>query len=147
LGILILAWGNIARQDDGLGPAVAAEAERWALPGVRISIDYQLHVEDSHAISEAGSVIFVDASTEGDEPFSWQPVKPTEEISFSSHSIRPPSLLGLSKTCFGTAPEAWMLAIRGYRFEPFTEGLTPGASRNLEAAVAFLREQLTEAAA
>lgn len=147
MGILILAWGNVARQDDGLGPAVAAEAERWALPDVRVSVDFQLHVEDAHAISEADSVIFVDASTEGDGPFDWRRVEPVEEISFSSHSIQPPSLLGLSQTCFGTAPEAWLLAIRGYRFEPFTEGLTPEAVRNLEAALGFLRERLAEEAA
>ena len=143
MGIQILAWGNVARQDDGLGPAVAAEAERWALPDVHISVDYQLHVENSHAISEADSVIFIDASKEGDDPFRWERVEPVEEISFSSHSIQPPSLLGLSKTCFGRAPEAWLLAVRGFRFEPFTEGLTPGAQRNLRAAIAFLREHLT----
>ena len=147
MGILILAWGNVARQDDGLGPAVAAEAERWALPDVHISVDYQLHVEDAHAISEADRVIFVDASTEGDVPFRWERVEPVEEISFSSHSIQPPSLLGLSRTCFGPPPEAWLLAVRGYLFEPFIEGLTPGAQRNLDAAIAFLRDHLDGEAA
>ena len=147
MGFLILAWGNVARQDDGLGPAVAAEAERWALPDVRISVDYQLHVEDAHAISEADRVIFVDASTTGDDPFRWERVEPVEEISFSSHSIQPPSLLGLSRTCFGVAPEAWLLAIRGYLFEPFVEGLTPRASANLEAAIGFLRDHLAGEAA
>lgn len=140
--VLLLAWGNPARQDDGLGPALAAVFEASAPPGVTVSCDYQLQVEDACAISEHDAVIFVDASTEGPEPYSFEPVQPRQQTSFSSHSISCSALLGLSERCFAQRVPGWLLAIRGYAFEPFVEQLTPGAAANLDAAIAFLEQQL-----
>jgi hydrogenase maturation protease len=140
--VLLLAWGNPARQDDGLGPAIAAALESLAPPGVTISCDYQLQVEDACAISEHDVVVFVDASTTGDEPFAFTPVEPHQQASFSSHSVSAEALLGLSERCFSRRVPGWLLAVRGYAFEPFEEQLTPRAARNLEVAVAFLHQQL-----
>ncbi len=140
--ILLLAWGNPARQDDGLGPALAEQVERWALPGVTVSCDYQLQPEDACAIQEHDAVIFVDASTEGEAPFRFDPVEPREHASFSSHSVSAEALLGLGERCFGRAVPGWLLAIRGWSFAPFVETLTPTATDNLQQALAFLRERL-----
>jgi hydrogenase maturation protease len=140
--VLLLAWGNPARQDDGLGPALAAAFEANAPPGVTVSCDYQLQVEDACAVSEHDAVIFVDASTTGPEPYGFEPVQPRQQTSFSSHSISASALLGLSERCFAARVPGWLLAIRGYAFEPFIEELTPRAEENLEAAIAFLQQQL-----
>ncbi len=140
--ILVLAWGNPARQDDGLGPALAAALEERAPAGVTISCDYQLQMEDAVVISQHDLVVFVDASTQGDHPFEFQPVQPVQQASFSSHSVSAAALLGLSERCFERRVPAWLLAIRGYRFEPFIEDLTPQAQDNLHAALAFLDQQL-----
>jgi len=143
--ILLLAWGNPARQDDGLGPALAAVLEGQDLPGVTLSCDYQLQVEDACAISEHEVVVFVDASLDGPEPFEFVPVEPRQQVSFSSHSVATDALLGLSERCFGRRVPGWLLAIRGYAFEPFVETLTPQAQINLEAALAFLAPRLSGA--
>ncbi len=140
--ILLLAWGNPARQDDGLGPALAAAMEAQPRPDVTVSCDYQLQVEDACMVAEHDAVIFIDASTEGTEPFSFEQVHPRQQASFSSHSLSAAALLGLSERCFQRTVPGWMLAIRGYGFEPFVEQLSPRAEANLGAATAFLHQQL-----
>lgn len=140
--VLLLCWGNPARQDDGLGPAVAAAVEAWDLPGITVSCDYQLQVEDAAAIREHGAVIFVDAAVEGTGPFHFTRLEPREQASFSSHSLRPEALLGLCGRCFGREVPGWLLAVRGQAFAPFVESLSDAASANLAQALAFLRERL-----
>jgi hydrogenase maturation protease len=141
---LLLTWGNPAREDDGLGPAVAAAVERWGLPGVSVSCDYQLQVEDACQIAAHDRVIFVDAATEGPAPFGFQPVEPIDQAGFSSHSVRAEALLGLTARCFGAEVPAWMLAIRGHSFAPFVEVLTPQGQAHLAAALAFLERLLRD---
>lgn len=135
---LVLAWGNPSRGDDGLGPAFAARAEAWARPGLTISCDYQLRVEDAAAIAEHDRVVFVDAATEGPAPFRFAPVPPRDQVGFTSHSLRPDALLGLASRCFGREVPGWLLAIRGASFEPFQDALTPAGEEHLAAALDFL---------
>lgn len=135
---LVLCFGNPARQDDGLGPAVAERLERLGIEGVQVESNYQLCVEDAVAISEASVVIFVDAAVSDAEPYSFERIEARREEGFMSHSIAPEGLLALARDTLGACPEAHLLAIRGYAFEMFREGLTARASQNLERAVAFL---------
>ena len=141
--ILVLGYGNPGRQDDGLGPAVAAAIEKAAPAGVTVDADYQLNIEDSAAAAEHDVVIFVDASVSGPEPFEMKRVEPATEISFSSHSVSPASVLAACAEHFKSRPEAWVLGVRGHAFE-FAEGLTPRARQNCEAAVAFIQAWIKE---
>jgi len=140
--ILILAWGNPGRRDDGLGPAAAAALEALDVPGLKVACDYQLTVEDVAAIAESDVVIFVDAAIAGPEPFSFQRVTPGEGSSFSTHSVTPSQVLTLAADLFGARPAAWLLGIRGYEFDEFGESLSPAAQKNLAAAVGFLRNMV-----
>ena len=45
--ILVLGYGNPGRQDDGLGPAVAAGIDSLGWPGVSTLDAYQLNIEDA----------------------------------------------------------------------------------------------------
>ena len=45
--ILLIGFGNPARADDGLGPALAEEIESKNIPDVTVETDYQLTIEDS----------------------------------------------------------------------------------------------------
>ena len=134
----MLGYGNPGRQDDGLGPAVAAAIEKTAMADVTAEADYQLNIEDSAAAAEHDVVIFVDASVSGPEPFAMERIEPAAEISFSSHSVSPASVLAACAEHFKSRPEAWVLGVRGYAFE-FAEGLTPKAQENCEAAIAFIQ--------
>ena len=141
--ITVLCYGNPAREDDGLGPELARRLEEMELPGVRVETNYQLMVEDSALISESSLVVFVDAAVDGPEPFSFRPVAEREELGYMAHSIEPEELLGLTRSTFGACPPAYAVAIRGYSFEMFKEGLSPRAAENLDAALRHLEQFLT----
>lgn len=136
---LIIGYGNPGRRDDGLGPAFAAELERLALPGLTVDSDYQLSVEDAETVSRHATVVFVDAAAEGPAPFSFGPLAPRAETSFTSHHLAPAAVLSLAGEAFGATPRAYLLGIRGYEFNEFREELSPGARDNLTAALVFFR--------
>jgi hydrogenase maturation protease len=142
--VLFLCYGNPGRMDDSLGAAFARELEGRSLSGVTIEADYQLAVEDAPTISEHDTVIFVDASVNGPEPFSFQRLTATRGMSFTSHSVQPDRLLGLAEELFGSRASAYVLGIRGYRFNDFGESLSSGAQRNLAAALEFMTGLLEE---
>jgi hydrogenase maturation protease len=142
--VLVLAYGNPGRRDDGLGPALAAALEELHLPNVRIDVDYQLTVEDAAAIAAHDVVVFVDADCRGAEPFSWQAVAPGASASFSSHSVSPPGVLSLARELFAATPRAYLLGIRGYEFNEFGEGLSAPAQHNWAAALDFLTPLLRD---
>jgi hydrogenase maturation protease len=135
--IFVLGYGNPGRQDDGLGPKAAERVESLGLPSVTTDAAFQLAIEDAEAISGHDIVVFVDASLSAPAPFLFERVYPADEVTFTSHSVSPGSIMKLCADHFGPAPQAWVMGIRGYSFE-FEEGLTDAARRNLEEAMTFL---------
>ncbi len=142
--VLVIGFGNPARGDDGLGPAAVARLESLAIPGVTLDSDYQLTVEDSAAVAEHDAVVFIDAAVEGEEPFEFTSLEPAANAGFSTHGIEPSGVLGLARDLFGVRTDAYVLAIRGFVFDPFTETMTDRARENLEATLAFLVPRLEE---
>ena len=140
--ILLIGYGNPAREDDGIGPAVAEEIERLGIDGVDVDADYQLTVEDSAVVAKHDSVVFVDASMEGDEPFTFTHLSPRRQESFSSHSVSPEAVLGLARDLFDAKTEGYLLGVRGYSFAMFRETITPQAQENKRKAVEFLASKL-----
>jgi hydrogenase maturation protease len=106
----------------------------------------QLQIEDAATISGHDIAVFIDAEIDGQEPFSIKQIKPSSEITFTSHSVSPESILAICEDHLKKSPQAWLVGIRGYSFE-FEEGLTPEAQKNYEAAFSFLTEKLTAWAA
>jgi hydrogenase maturation protease len=142
--ILLIGYGNPGRCDDGLGPAVAEAVASMAIPGVTVDADYQLQVEDAALLAEHDVVIFADASVSAPDPFEFHPLEPSDEVSFTSHSISPQALLAMAQEYFGATARGYALAIRGHEFDAFGEQLSPKARQNLEVAVAFIQAALRE---
>jgi hydrogenase maturation protease len=140
--VLLIGYGNPAAGDDALGPAAAEYFEKKNLPGVTVDCDYQLTVEDSAQVAANDIVIFVDASTDCCEPFSFEPLTAKESGSFSSHSVEPAEVAALAERLFNSKAKCFVLGIRGYVFEQFKEDLTPKAKENLQKAVVFLEDIL-----
>jgi hydrogenase maturation protease len=140
--ILLIGYGNPARADDGLGPALAEIIESKNIPDITVETDYQLTIEDSAQVAEHDIVIFADASTNGPEPFSFEQIEAKESESFSSHSIEPAAVLALAENLFGSKAKGFILGIRGYEFDSFSEGLTNKAKTNLKKAACFVEELL-----
>jgi hydrogenase maturation protease len=142
--ILVLGYGNPGRQDDGLGPAAAAQIESVGWPNLTAFDNYQLNIEDAMEVAAHDIVWFVDAAKTGPSPYAVRNVSPAATIEFTSHLLRPEAILAIASQYYGASPQAFVLAIRGYEFE-FIEALTPGAGENLRAALAMLTERLRAA--
>lgn len=138
---IILGYGNPGRQDDGLGVEFASLVEND--PNLSslcdVESDYQLNIEDALTISGYEIVVFVDATLEAGEPFSFTRLAPSMEISFTTHTLSAESLLALCHELYRKAPEAYMLAIRGFEWELGGQ-MSKAARENLTKAFAFFTE-------
>jgi hydrogenase maturation protease len=147
--ILIYGIGNPGRQDDSIGVTFARRFEDWSLLSslnVDIEYNYQLNIEDAARISAHKMVIFVDASQENIENYCITRVKPKPSDAQLSHSVNPESVLFLCKELFKVLPSAYILHIKGYKWE-FGEPVSEKALNNLELAFnelkMIIRQDLT----
>ncbi len=138
--VLVYGYGNPGRMDDGIGVEIAERIER-EFPGIAVDSNYQLNVEDAYRLSGIDAVIFVDASLDSGEPFEFRRVEPSLNITFTTHSMLPDSVLSLCAELYGRHPDAYVLAVRGYSWD-LNEGLSAGAKANSERAYEFLRDLL-----
>ena len=145
--ILIYAYGNPGRQDDGLGNCFVEALEPWlAEKGlkqqVRTESNYQLNIEDADAIAGQDIAVFVDASIENIEDIHFGPVEASEGKSeFTMHAASPAYVLALCQKIYNKFPETHLLQIRGYEWE-FKEGLSAQAEKNLSLALEFIKEKI-----
>lgn len=139
--ILVLGYGNPGRQDDGLGPAVAAGIDGLGWPNVTAYDNYQLNIEDALDVAEHDIVWFVDAAKAGPSPYDVRDLSAASSIEFTSHIVRPEAILAIARQYYGKSPQAFLLAIRGYQFE-FVEELTTGAVDNLRVALTMLTDKI-----
>jgi hydrogenase maturation protease len=137
----VYGFGNPGRQDDGLGPMIIDKLDNDNIQGITTDCNYQLNIEDADNISESDVVIFVDASIDAEEPFTFKRIEPSAEITFTTHSMSPESVIALCGDIYGRIPEAYVLAVRGYEWEMF-EGLSEKAMYNFNEAYHFLLERI-----
>ncbi len=141
--VLIVAYGNPLRSDDGVGWVVADELRRkLASPEVEVLQLTQLLPEIAESISRADTVIFVDASCEG-EPgeLRCRPVTPPPAKTQFTHQLSPAELLGLASELYGKTPQAFCVSLTGQCFE-HGEELSESVAARL-AQLAAKVEQLT----
>jgi hydrogenase maturation protease len=145
--ILIHAYGNPGRGDDGIGNAFVQMCQPWlsheSAHHLTIESSYQLSVEDAYTMSEFDIVVFVDASMEAADPFSFTAVQPKQQSPFTTHAMHPSGALFLCKELYGKEPETYLLQIKGYEWE-MLEGLSEQAEKNLWRAFHFFRTKLEE---
>jgi len=141
--VLIYGYGNPGRQDDGLGPALSEDIEQLGLEFVQTDANYQLNIEDAAEIAEYDFVIFVDTTVGETESFCVKKVLPSPEITFTSHLIKPESVLALCEDAFGCKPEVWIIGIKGYAFN-YVESFTHRAMQNYHKALDFIKLLLRE---
>lgn len=117
--VLIVAYGNPLRSDDGVGWVVAGDLrQRLASPEVEILQLTQLLPEVAESISHANTVIFVDASCDGEpgELHCRQVTLPPAKAQFS-HQLTPAELLGVAGRLYGATPQAFCVSLTGECFE------------------------------
>ena len=143
--VLLAGFGNISRGDDALGPLIAEALQDSGIEGLSVFSKRELQIEDAFALSNYPTTIFADAGINSEPPFEFSIIHPARSFSFSSHGLRPAALLHLSRSLFGRVPQAYLLTVRGYDFDSFTERVSPQAARNMQKAVRFLRHFIREA--
>ncbi len=142
--VLIVAYGNPLRSDDGVGWVIAEELRsRLASPEVEIVRLQQLLPEVADSVSRTETVIFVDASRDG-EPggIRCQPVAPPPARVQFSHQLSPAEVLGLACQLYGDTPRAFCVTLAGESFEQ-GEGLSQKVAARLPLLVAEV-EKLTK---
>lgn len=134
---IIIAIGNDARQDDGLGWAFAKAVESDGRFGGRIEYRYQLQVEDAELIAGYDCVLLVDASKKSfPQGFEYQKLAPALEFTFSTHALSPASVLALCQQVYERSPDAWLMAISGEQWE-LQFGLSSIGEKHLKSAYEY----------
>ncbi len=146
--VLVIAWGNPLREDDGLAWHVLEGLRRLrprpGLPPLHLRHAHQLTPELAEAVSHAAGVVFVDACRDGRPgEIRCQPVLPAAGSNPLAHSLSPQGLLLYAEALYGRAPHAVAVSVTGERFG-LGDQLSPVVRRALPWAI---RTVLRQAAA
>lgn len=144
--LLIYAYGNPGRQDDGLGIKLIEMLKFWLkknkIPNIDLYCDYQLNIEDAYNISRYNTVIFIDSTRKRIKNFSFNKLKYNiNNISFTTHKITPETILFLNKKLFNSKIIAFLLTIKGYKWN-YGIGISNKAKNNLKKAFNYLKKYL-----
>lgn len=135
---LVLGIGNSGREDDGLGWEILDLLKAEKIENVCCENRFQLQIEDAELLQSFESVIFIDATKkEYKKGFDWELCNSSNQFSFSTHALKPETILHLSETLYHRKPEAHILGITGFSWE-LKNGLSKNAKKNLEKAWHFL---------
>lgn len=135
--ILVIAYGNSLRRDDGAGLILAERLEQewssYSVPVERVEV-HQLVPELAADLArdEVTAVVFVDTrAVRPDESDPEVQIYPLSTNHFSSnlgHHLSPVTLLTYARLLYGKQPSAWMVATPGVDFG-HGEGLSPLAQQ------------------
>ncbi|MBI1907693.1 MAG: hydrogenase maturation protease [Rhodocyclales bacterium] len=126
--------GNPSRGDDALGPLLLERVVQ-RFPGVATLGDFQLQIE--HALDLRGHdlVLFIDAATGLDVPYTLTEIQPDARQPVPlTHALTPQAVLDVYVRIEGCAPPpAFVLAVAGQDFE-LGAALSEAGRRALDAA-------------
>ncbi len=137
--LLIFGYGNPSRGDDALGPLLLEQLEALGLPNVELLTDFQLQVEHALDLQYRERVLFVDASISCMPPYAFSRLHACPDISYTSHAMSPMALLHTYQNLYGVSSPAYLLEIRGQRFE-LGEPLSAEAAANLTASLDLVKK-------
>jgi len=118
--VLVIAYGNPLRQDDGAGWRVAERVQQLArhAPHIQVLACHQLTPELADLLATARQAFFVDASLEGAPGFvDVRPIAPSPHASaFDIHCFGPADLLATTQALFDAQPSSFLVTITGQDF-------------------------------
>ena len=154
---LIIGFGNLDRQDDGVAwhilAALARQLGRQATDSFEDEFEFgshspellfvlQLTPELAETIAQYDRVCFVDAHT-GNVPEEVHAATLSIEFQNSpfTHHMTPETCLALAQTLYGNAPEALLVSVRGYEFG-FSRSLSTRTQEKIEDALVCIWDWL-----
>lgn len=154
---LILGYGNVDRQDDGVAWHVLVEVYRrlgrgsspepdegFLIEGVNPDFLYALQLTPEMAETAAGydQICFVDAHTANiAADLQVTEVQAVFQSSPFTHHMTPETLLTFCQTLYQRAPHAILVSIRGYEFG-FARSLSPQTQRLADQAIQHILDWL-----
>lgn len=151
--IMVIAYGNPVRGDDGLAWR-AADKLRRKFPDMKIVEQHQLLPELAESITRCEAVIFIDAAAVEagrDQAGKIRVIKISEsdpQRDLSSpfhHQYEPLSLVTLAAQLYGARPRAFVASLVGQDFSP-GEHLSPAIERVLPDFVAAIEKLVRDLA-
>ncbi|NPA68866.1 MAG: hydrogenase maturation protease [Chlorobi bacterium] len=138
---IIFGIGNSARQDDGLGWAFLDKIGKTGFFGGEKQYCYQLNIEDAEILANYDKVFFVDAYEGNDiKDFKIEKCKSNGEITYTTHALSPDAVLALCENIYKKNPEAYIIKIKGYKWN-LEEGISEKAKSNLKSAIIYFRDK------
>ncbi len=134
--VLIIAYGNPMRSDDGVAwRAAAALQGRFSSDEVEIVSIHQLTPELAETIHRCEAVIFVDAANNGPPgQISSAEIRPLQTQPRFSHQLSPDAIVALAHQLFGARTHAFSVTLTGACFD-HGESLSPAVEAALPALV------------
>lgn len=145
--LLVICFGNPMCGDDGVGWDMGRRLLEKNFPTrTRIIVCHQLTPDLAEPISMAERVVFVDACLKGSPgEVTCTRLDPGENrLGSIGHSMKPQTLLGLSRWLYGKTPETTIVSVAGTRFklgDPFSpevERVLPMMASRIRACLAAL---------
>jgi hydrogenase maturation protease len=116
--ILVIAYGNPLRCDDGIAWHAAEELKRVLPSSAQVICVHQLTPELAESASRAELVIFLDAATNGKPgDVVCQPLKAEKGEPRFSHHHTPQGILAVCEQLYSANPRCFLLTLHGKRFE------------------------------
>jgi len=120
--ILVIAYGNPLRCDDGLAWHAADELSKESLDKELLDLEilrtHQLTPELAKTVSLSQAVIFIDAAREGAPGEIVSHVIYSQPASFdASHHFTPSKVMALAEELYGRRPHAVCISMVGDNFE------------------------------
>ena len=122
--VLVFAFGNMSRGDDGLGPLLLEQLTNGLCNDPIVSdgriefiTDFQLQVE--HILDLVGRrlVLFVDAHVNLSDPVQLTELSALSDKSYTSHAMTPSAVMAAFKVLNqGKTPPCFLLSIQGKNF-------------------------------
>jgi hydrogenase maturation protease len=146
---LILGYGNLDRQDDGVAWFVLAGIAKYLgldYPpaeedfiyhgdGIDLVFELQLTPEIAEILTSYSRVCFVDAHTGAKpEDINAEEIQAIYQTSPFTHHMTPQTLLYYAAELYQAKPRGFLVSIRGYEFG-FKQGLSPAAASLLDQAI------------
>ena len=148
--VLVIAYGNPLRSDDGVAWRAAAALQTILSPEeAEILILHQLGPELAESVSHSQCVIFVDAAAGPGRPgeIEVKELSPTnseaaESVGFC-HAVSPANVLALAAQLYKATPKAFSVTVVGENFQ-HGESLSLPVEAALPLLLARIRELSTE---
>jgi hydrogenase maturation protease len=147
--LLIVAYGNPLRSDDGVAWRVAAALQKIFPPDdAEILTLHQLGPELAESASRRQCVIFVDAAAGPGHPGEVQakevlPSDSDTETSVFCHAMSPSHVLALAAQLYHSRPRAFSASVVGENFN-HGESLSPAVEAAVPALLARIEELATK---